>query len=68
MRFNIGDPVVYKSSSSDNNVKGIVSLVVGEHFEVTWSDGEVYSYTDWAGSCIHHRVGSPLNAIKIKLK
>ncbi len=67
MRFKIGDPVVYKSEGLPDE-KGIVTHILGKRFEVTWSDGEVYSYNDWAGSSIHHRVGSPLNAIKIKLK
>lgn len=52
-KFKVGDKVVYKSEGPDNGACGTVTHVLGKKFEVTWSDGEAYTYEDWPGGCVH---------------
>lgn len=50
--FKTGDRVIYDSTGPDNGAKGTVTHVHGLRIEVTWDDGESYSYVTWGGSCI----------------
>jgi uncharacterized protein YodC (DUF2158 family) len=52
-QFKVGDKVIYKSEGPDNGCRGTVTHVLGKRFEVTWNDGEAYTYLDWAGGCVY---------------
>ena len=51
MPFKVGDKVEW-TGSSDTGQKGTVTHVIGKRFEVTWSDGEAYTYEDWSGGSV----------------
>ena len=45
-KFKLGDRVVYVSDGPDGGCKGTVTHVLGKRIEVSWDDGETYSYAD----------------------
>lgn len=57
MAFKIGEKVIYRGSGPDKDCRGVVTHVLGKKFEVTWSDGEAYTYEDWPGGQIEKAKG-----------
>lgn len=51
-KFKVGERVKYVSDGQATDF-GTITHVLGERFEVTWDDGETYSYSVWLGMSIH---------------